>query len=135
VRFGPSPALGGLELLLGIGALLGAVAGLLGSGGGSSTAPGLVLLVVAGLLLVGVGLRDLLLTPVLAADSAGVQVRATLTRDTTTWQQVDGLRVVRDRRVPLLELDLAGQLVVLSRRRLGRHPDEVLTALEQVRRG
>ena len=79
------------------------------------------------------GLRDLCLTPVLMADADGLAVVDGLHRVTASWPQVERLRVVRDRRTPLLEVDLGEHVVVLSRRRLGATVDEVLGALEELR--
>jgi hypothetical protein len=49
------------------------------------------------------------------------------------WDRVERMRVVRDRRAALLELDLGVTVVVLSRNRLGRWPEDVLTDLLAVR--
>jgi len=95
----------------------------------------------AGRLLAGVGaavaavagLRDLLLRPVLRADRTGVDVVSGVRRLHADWAQVEQLRVVTDRRAPLLELDLGGPVVVLSRLRLGRPPAAVLAELLDVR--
>jgi hypothetical protein len=46
---------------------------------------------------------------------------------------VTRLRVVTDRRAPLLEVDLEHRVLVLSRGRLGRSPHEVLDELEALR--
>lgn len=79
------------------------------------------------------GLRDLLLRPVLHADPDGLAVVDGLRRVKAAWPEVHRLRVVRDRRTPLLEIDLEHTLIVLSRRRLGRAPADVLAELEAVR--
>jgi hypothetical protein len=79
------------------------------------------------------GLRDLWLSPVLAADADGIAVVDGLHRVTASWEQVERLRAVRDRRTPLLEVDLGDHVVVLSRRRLGAGVDEVLGALQALR--
>lgn len=55
------------------------------------------------------------------------------TRRTASWPDVHDLRVVTDRRTALLELDLDGALVVLSRRRLGSAPHQALEQLERLR--
>ncbi len=94
---------------------------------------GRVLGLPAALVLVGFGLRDLLLAPVLRAGPAGLDVVVGLRRRHVPWAQVAGLRVVSDRRTPLLELDLGDQLVVLTRWRLGRAPAAVLAELLAVR--
>lgn len=72
----------------------------------------------------------------LCADPAHVSVVVGLRRTTVPWVQVERLRVVRDRRIPVLEIDLGSTLVVLSRYSLGRQPAEVLaqlSALQQQR--
>ena len=85
------------------------------------------------LALAGMGLRDLLLRPVISADSDTLTVVRGLRRVRTEWPDVARVRVVTDRRAALLELDLDGALVVLSRRRLGRAPADVLAELDAVR--
>lgn len=90
---------------------------------------GRLLLIAAGAVLVVLAGRDLLLRPVLAADAGGLRVVDGWTTRALPWSQVHGLRVVTDRRAPLLELDLGVSVVVLSRRRLGRAPDVVLDEL------
>ena len=87
----------------------------------------------AALLLAALGLRDLLLRPVLAAGAWGLEVVTGLRRRHVPWHSLEGLRVVTDRRTPLLELDLGTTLVVLPRSRLGRDPQEVLAELDAVR--
>lgn len=96
---------------------------------------GRVLVLPAAALLVALGVRDLLLRPVLAADAGGVAVVTGLRRLHTPWDRVERLRVVTDRRTPVLELDLGDTVVVLGRLRLGRAPLDVLTELEAVRPG
>jgi hypothetical protein len=82
---------------------------------------------------VAFGLRDLLLRPVLAAGPDGIEVVDGLHRVQVGWDQVRRLRTVRDRRTPLLEVDLDHRVVVLSRRRLGAPVEDVLRALEELR--
>ncbi len=115
-----------MALLLAAGALvlLGAVA----------DAGGRVLAWPAAALLAGCALRDLLLRPVLQAGPAGLQVVTGLRRRSVPWSSVERLRVVRDRRTPLLEIDLGDTLVVLSRFRLGRAPEDVLSELSALQR-
>ena len=96
-------------------------------------APGALLVVPAGVAALGFGLRDLALSPVLTADEAGITVVEGVRRTAAPWRDVTRLRVVRDRRTPLLELELGDRLVVLSRRRLGAAPDDVLAELQQLR--
>ena len=94
---------------------------------------GSLLLIVAGAAVLAVGLRDLVLRPVLAADAAGLTVVDGWRRRNGGWPEVGGLAVVTDRRTPLLSLEVGGALVVLSRRRLGAAPTDVLAALEDLR--
>jgi hypothetical protein len=79
------------------------------------------------------GLRDLLLSPVLTADADGLLVVDGVRRVRAGWSEVEELRTVRDRRTPLLELDLGDRVVVLTGRRLGAPVDEVLDALQELR--
>lgn len=90
---------------------------------------GRVLIVPAALAVTALGLRDLLAFPTLEADAAGI----TVARQTYAWMDVAGVRVITDRRTPLLELDLDHTLVVLSRRRLGLAPYLVLEQLDSLR--
>ena len=91
---------------------------------------GWVILLPTALLAIGSGLRDLLVTPVLAAGAEGISLVDGVRRIGARWSEVERLRVVRDRRTPLLEIDLGHAVVVLSRRRLGAPVDDVLEALE-----
>ena len=79
------------------------------------------------------GVRDLRGGPVLVADADGVQVRHGRRRVVAGWPEVELMRVLRDRRTELLELDLGRTMVLLSRLRLGRLPEDVLADLEAVR--
>jgi hypothetical protein len=94
---------------------------------------GWVLLVPVALCAGASGFRDLLLTPVLTANAEGLSVVDGVRRVAAGWSEVDRVRTVRDRRTPLLELDLAGHVVVLSQRRLGAPVGEVLADLERLR--
>ena len=125
VTAGP-PSTAPVALLLAAGALL-----LLGR---VADAGGRVLAWPAAALLAGAALRDLLLRPVLSAGPAGLQVVTGLRRRSVPWSAVERLRVVRDRRTPLLEIDLGDTLVVLSRFRLGRPPEDVLSELSALQR-
>ena len=113
-------------MLLAAAALL-VVLGALGDAGGR------VLAWPAAGLLAGAALRDLVLTPTLAADRAGVRVVSGVRRRYVPWSEVEALRLVTDRRTPLLELDLGETLVVLGRTRLGRPPADVLEELVALR--
>lgn len=85
---------------------------------------------VAALALAG---RDLGRGPLLRADDSGVDVLQGLRRVRAPWAEVERMRVLRDRRTELLELDLGSTLVLLSRQRLGRLPADVLSDLLAVR--
>ncbi|MEO6204604.1 MAG: PH domain-containing protein [Mycobacteriales bacterium] len=86
----------------------------------------------AALLMAGFELRG---GPVLRADPEQVEIRQGWRRVRTSWTSVERMRVVKDRRTELLELDLGDTTVLLSRTRLGRLPDEVLTELLALRSG
>jgi len=94
---------------------------------------GALLLVSGALLLLVLAMRDLALRPVLTADGSGLTVVDGWHRVTASWQEVEGLRVVVDRRAALLEVDLGEVVVVLTRRRLGRAPYAVLDELAVLR--
>ena len=81
------------------------------------------------------GVRDLRAGPVLVAGADGVTVDTGWRRMQATWPEVERMRVVRDRRAELLELDLGRTVVLLSRTRLNRLPADVLTDLLAVRAG
>lgn len=115
-----------LAVLLGAAALLAVAV--------DSDAAGRLLALPAAVVLAAVGIRDLALRPVLRADTAGLEVVVGLRRRQLSWPEVHGLRVVDDRRTPLLEVDLGSTLVVLTRRRLGRPPDVVLDELLALQR-
>lgn len=78
----------------------------------------------------GVVVRDLLCGPLLRADSTGLVVLSGLRPVRAAWSEVEGMRVVKDRRTPVLELDIGSTVVALSGTRLGQHPADVLEALE-----
>ena len=90
------------------------------------TAPGALVALV-------LGLRDLRGGTLLAADAEGVVVRDGWRRVHARWSAVERMRVLKDRRTELLELDLGSTVVLLSRNRLGRLPEDVLTELLEVR--
>ncbi len=116
--------------------LLLAAVGLL-AGATAADPAGRLLLVAAALWLAVLAGRDLLLAPVLDADLEGLRVVDGWRRLEVAWSGVEDVRLVTDRRAPLVELDLGDRLVVLSRRRLARLPSEVvdeLTALWTVGR-
>ncbi len=99
----------------------------------AADAGGRVLVLPAAALLVGLGARDLVLRPVLQADDLGLEVVTGLRRVRAAWSDVERLRVVTDRRTPVLELDLGDAVVVLGRLRLGRAPVDVLEQLHTLR--
>ena len=116
--------------------LLLAAVGLL-AGATAADPAGRLLLVAAALWLAVLAGRDLLLAPVLDADLEGLRVVDGWRRLEVAWLGVEDIRLITDRRAPLVELDLGDRLVVLSRRRLARPPSEVvdeLTALWTVGR-
>ncbi len=82
-----------------------------------------------------VAVRELLAGPVLRADRDGFVARQGWRQVAATWEQVERLRVVKDRRAELLELDLGDTVVVLSRTRLGSYPADVLADLLALRPG
>lgn len=87
----------------------------------------------AAVLALALAVRDLTSGPVLRADAGGVEVRQGLRTLRAGWSQVERMRVVKDRRTELLELDLGTTLALLSRSRLGRLPADVLTDLLAIR--
>lgn len=113
--------------LLALAALLALVAVLSDAAGRLLAAPAAVAVLV-------LALRDLRSGPVLRAGPEGVEVLQGVRRLRTPWPQVERMRVVRDRRTEVLELDLGRTLALLTRARLGRPPAEVLTELLAIRR-
>jgi len=98
-----------------------------------SDAAGRLLALPAAAAVLALSARDLRSGPMLVADSEGVEVLQGLRRVRVPWAEVERMRVVRDRRSELLELDLGRTLALLSRQRLGRLPEDVLTDLLAVR--
>jgi hypothetical protein len=94
---------------------------------------GWVLLIPVAVGMIAGGVRDALLRPTLSADTAGLRVVDGLRHIDAAWADVERLRTVRDRRTPLLEIDLGAHLIVLSRRRLGAPVDDVLAKLLELR--
>jgi hypothetical protein len=87
----------------------------------------------AALVALVLGIRDLRAGPVLVADGDGVSVNTGWRHVHAAWSEIERMRVVRDRRAELLELDLGRTVVLLSRTRMDRLPPEVLTDLLAVR--
>ena len=107
-------------------------------------AGGRVLVGAAGVLLLVLALRDVLLRPRLTADAGGVVVRTLGGRTRLPWPGLQvRLRTTRrlGTRSRLLELDTAAGpdddsvLVLLGRRDLGTDPAAVASALEALRPG
>ncbi len=118
---------GGGVVLLGAGALSG------------SDPPGLVIMGIAGILLVGTGAGSLLLRPRLAARPDCLRVRTVIGQRSYARAHVTRVRIVSyhrfGRRVPNLEIDIddgtAERLVILGRWELGEHPIEVADVLSR----
>lgn len=98
-----------------------------------SDVAGRLLALPAAVAVLALAVRDLRSGPVLVADADGVEVLQGLRRIRVPWADVERMRVLRDRRTELLELDLGRTLALLSRQRLGRLPEDVLTELLAVR--
>ena len=77
--------------------------------------------------------RELRGGPLLVADSARVVVRQGWRSVAAPWPQVERMRVIKDRRAELLEIDIGHTVLLLSRARLGRYPADVLTDLLAIR--
>ena len=120
VTAGPAPSQTAALLVAGVLLL---VVGLLSDAGGR------VLAWPAGVLLLVLGARDLVLGPALRAGPDGLVVVSGLRRRTVPWAAVERLRLVTERRTPLLEVDAGDDLLLLSRWRLGRSPSLVLDEL------
>ena len=124
MSWAPARSLGWLEIL---------AAGLVVIAAAGLDHLGLVLALPAAALLAGLGARDLVLRPTLHADDHGLVVMSGLRRIEAVWGDVERLRVVTDRRAPLLEIDIGTAVVVLPRRRLGVAPYLVLEQLERLK--
>lgn len=98
-----------------------------------SDAAGRLLALPAAVAVLVLAVRDLRSGTLLVADADGVEVLQGLRRIRVPWGEVERMRVLRDRRAELLELDLGRTLALLSRQRLGRLPEDVLTDLLAVR--
>ncbi|MGY1653424.1 PH domain-containing protein [Geodermatophilus sp. SYSU D01119] len=123
-------------VVLGLGGLLLVLAALTLDAGGR------VLVGAAGVLLLALAVRDVVLRPRLSADTGGVVVRGLSGRTTLPWPLLR-VRLRTTRRLGvrsrLLELDTAagpdddGVLVLLGRHDLGADPAAVAAALEALR--
>jgi hypothetical protein len=80
-----------------------------------------------------VALRDVRGGELLRADADGIAVRSGWRTVVAPWAEVERMRAVRDRRTELLELDLGRTVVLLTRNRMGRLPEDVLADLLAVR--
>ena len=112
----------GLALLAGA-LVLAVVAVVADPGGRLLAAPAALLALVA-------AVRELRGGALLRADREGVVVRQGWRTVSAGWDQVERLRVVKDRRAELLEIDVGATVLVLSRQRLGRYPADVLADLQ-----
>lgn len=128
VRFGPDRRITAVFLA---GAVVAAV-----SGWATSDGPGRLLAVGVAVVLIAYAVTDLLFSPRLRADAAGVVIRTPSVRAVLRWADVDRVEVDERSRFGLasrtLEIDAGTTLVVLSRRALGTDPREALTVIQAV---
>jgi hypothetical protein len=119
VRFGPDRR---LTAAAGAGALVALVSALV-----YGDAAGRLLFAIATVLLAGYVAGDLIWSPRLTADAAGLRIRTPFTSADLRWADVDEVRAdVRSRyglRSATLEVDGGELLVVFSRRTLGTEPE------------
>lgn len=99
-----------------------------------SDSAGRLLTAPAAIVTLALAFRDLTSGPVLHADAEGLTVLQGLRTRRLAWGQVERMRVVKDRRTEMLELDIGSTLLLLSRTRLGRLPEDVLGDLLALRR-
>lgn len=120
-----------------VGVAVGAVAALSAFALGGDR-PGRLLAAIAAVVLTLYVVGDLVFTPRLVADAAGLRIWSPLTRAQLTWPQVESVRA--DSRIRLgirattLEIDAGEVLAVLSRRALGADPAQVADLLNAFRR-
>ena len=112
--------------LVGLAVVLAAVAVGSDAAGRLLTAPAAVVALV-------LAVRELRGGPVLRADGHGIALRQGWRRVEAPWGDVERMRVVKDRRTTLLEVDIGQTVVLLSQLRLGRLPADVLDDLMAVR--
>lgn len=74
--------------------------------------------------------RDLVCGPLLLADAEGLDVLDGVRRVRVAWGELERVRVVKDRRARVLEVDTGHRVVALSGTRLGQHPADVVEALD-----
>ena len=98
-----------------------------------SDAAGRLLTAPAAVVALVLAVRELRGGPVLRADAHGIALRQGWRRIEAPWADVERMRVVKDRRTTLLEVDIGQTVVLLSRLRLGRLPADVLDDLLAVR--
>lgn len=98
---------------------------------------GQLLFGVAAVGLTALALHDLALRPRLAADPAELRVRTFTGVRRLPWEAVERVDVDEHKRYGLvartLEVESAGQLLLLSRRALGADPRDVADALAKIR--
>jgi hypothetical protein len=100
---------------------------------------GRLLVGVAALGLLGLAVFDVARRPVLAVSPLGIQVMVGAGRRTLPWAAVKAVRagtISHSRRFVhqhTLEIDTVDELIVLSRRQLGRDPARVAEAVEEIR--
>ena len=102
----------------------------------SGDAAGRVLGGLAAVLLAGYVATDLVFSPRLVANAAGLQVRTPTARALLPWTDVDAIRVDERSHLGLmsrtLEIDAGAVLVVFSRRTLGADPQVVADLLKSL---
>ncbi|GAB2481152.1 PH domain-containing protein [Jatrophihabitans fulvus] len=129
VRFVPDRRLTGLAAG---GAVVAALLALL-----ATDDPSRLLFAVAVVVLLAFALSDLVFSPRLEADAAGVRVRSPLARAWLPWSQIDAVRLDErprlGRRSVTLEVDAGETLIVLSRRALGTEPEDALALVNAFR--
>jgi len=121
----------GPDRRLGLGLLL--LAGVLGVAAVLADSAGRLLAGPAAVIALGVAIREMRGGPLLLADRERVVVRQGWRSVEASWQQVERMRVVKDRRAELLEIDIGRTVLLLSRARLGRYPADVRADLLALR--
>ncbi|MCW2496231.1 PH domain-containing protein [Jatrophihabitans sp.] len=95
----------------------------------TSDKPGQLLAALAAGLLAAYAVTDLIFSPRLVVDAAGVRVNTPLLRRTFAWDEIEALRSDARQRMGLrsvtLEIDAGDTLVIMSRRSLGELPETV----------